>query len=73
MGGHRVVPGALERTDHLEGNPAGRRRGARRATPGVDAIALSNHGGRQLDGAPPPIELVAPVADAVGGTVPRDL
>ncbi|MDH3687516.1 MAG: alpha-hydroxy-acid oxidizing protein [Myxococcales bacterium] len=35
---------------------------------GVDAIALSNHGGRQLDGAPPPIELVAPVADAVGGT-----
>jgi L-lactate dehydrogenase (cytochrome) len=37
------------------------------ADAGVDAIALSNHGGRQLDGAPPPIELVAPVADAVGG------
>ena len=35
---------------------------------GVQAIALSNHGGRQLDGAPPPVELVAPVADAVGGT-----
>ncbi|MGD9749835.1 MAG: alpha-hydroxy acid oxidase [Acidimicrobiia bacterium] len=34
---------------------------------GVDGIALSNHGGRQLDGAPTPIELVAPVADAVGG------
>jgi L-lactate dehydrogenase (cytochrome) len=34
---------------------------------GVEAIALSNHGGRQLDGAPPPLELVAPVADAVGG------
>jgi L-lactate dehydrogenase (cytochrome) len=34
---------------------------------GVDAIALSNHGGRQLDGAPAPIELVAPVADAVSG------
>lgn len=33
----------------------------------VDAIALSNHGGRQLDGAPAPIDLVAPVADAVGG------
>ena len=33
---------------------------------GVDAIALSNHGGRQLDGAPPPLELVAPVADVVG-------
>jgi L-lactate dehydrogenase (cytochrome) len=36
---------------------------------GVDAIALSNHGGRQLDGAPAPIELVAPVADAVGGAI----
>lgn len=33
---------------------------------GVDAIALSNHGGRQLDGAPAPFDLVAPVADAVG-------
>ncbi|MET0579627.1 MAG: alpha-hydroxy acid oxidase, partial [Ilumatobacteraceae bacterium] len=34
---------------------------------GVDAIALSNHGGRQLDSAPAPIELVGPVADAVAG------
>jgi L-lactate dehydrogenase (cytochrome) len=36
---------------------------------GVDAVVLSNHGGRQLDGAPPPLELVAPVADAVGDRV----
>jgi L-lactate dehydrogenase (cytochrome) len=36
------------------------------ADAGVEAIALSNHGGRQLDTAPSPIELVAPVADAVG-------
>lgn len=35
----------------------------------VAAIALSNHGGRQLDGAPAPIELVAPVAQAVGDAV----
>jgi L-lactate dehydrogenase (cytochrome) len=34
---------------------------------GVEAIALSNHGGRQLDGAPATFDLVAPVADAVGG------
>jgi L-lactate dehydrogenase (cytochrome) len=34
---------------------------------GVDAVALSNHGGRQLDSAPAPIELVGPVVDAVGG------
>ena len=33
---------------------------------GIDAIALSNHGGRQLDDAPTPYDLVAPVADAVG-------
>ena len=36
------------------------------ADAGVEAIALSNHGGRQLDGAPAPLDLVAPVADAVG-------
>jgi L-lactate dehydrogenase (cytochrome) len=37
------------------------------AAAGVEAIALSNHGGRQLDGAPATFSLVAPVADAVGG------
>jgi L-lactate dehydrogenase (cytochrome) len=36
------------------------------ADAGVTAIALSNHGGRQLDGAPAPVDLVAPVVDAVG-------
>jgi L-lactate dehydrogenase (cytochrome) len=33
---------------------------------GVDAIMVSNHGGRQLDRAPAPIDIVAPVRDAVG-------
>ncbi len=33
---------------------------------GVEAIALSNHGGRQLDSAPAPIDLVGPVVEAVG-------
>ncbi len=33
---------------------------------GVDAVALSNHGGRQIDGAPPTFSLVEPVADAIG-------
>ena len=37
------------------------------ADAGVEAIALSNHGGRQLDGSPATFSLVAPVADAVGG------
>jgi L-lactate dehydrogenase (cytochrome) len=39
------------------------------ADAGVEAVALSNHGGRQLDGAPAPLGLVAPVADAVGDRV----
>jgi L-lactate dehydrogenase (cytochrome) len=39
------------------------------ADAGLDGLAVSNHGGRQLDGAPPPIELVQPVADAVGDRV----
>jgi L-lactate dehydrogenase (cytochrome) len=34
---------------------------------GVQGIALSNHGGRQLDDAPAPIELVEPVAQVVQG------
>jgi L-lactate dehydrogenase (cytochrome) len=36
---------------------------------GVDAICLSNHGGRQLDGAPAIFPLVAPVRDRVGDRV----
>ncbi|MFP8874063.1 MAG: alpha-hydroxy acid oxidase, partial [Myxococcota bacterium] len=39
------------------------------ANAGIEAIALSNHGGRQLDGSPPPLELVAPIADAVGDRI----
>jgi 4-hydroxymandelate oxidase len=37
---------------------------------GVDAVAVSNHGGRQLDTMPATIEVLPQVADAVGGTVP---
>lgn len=36
---------------------------------GVDGVCLSNHGGRQLDGAPAPIDLVAPCRDAVGDAI----
>jgi L-lactate dehydrogenase (cytochrome) len=39
------------------------------ADAGIEAVALSNHGGRQLDGAPAPLGLVAPVADRVGGRI----
>ncbi len=36
---------------------------------GIEAIAISNHGGRQLDGAPSIVELLPDVAAAVGGTI----
>jgi L-lactate dehydrogenase (cytochrome) len=34
---------------------------------GVDAIAISNHGGRQLDSAPAPLDLLPSIVEAVGG------
>ncbi len=33
---------------------------------GADAVVVSNHGGRQLDRAPTPLDLLRPVVDAVG-------
>jgi L-lactate dehydrogenase (cytochrome) len=36
------------------------------ADAGLPAVVLSNHGGRQLDHAPPPLELIAAVKDRVG-------
>ena len=38
----------------------------RAADIGASAVVVSNHGGRQLDGAPASIEQLAPVVDAVG-------
>ncbi|MEU8877087.1 aminotransferase class I/II-fold pyridoxal phosphate-dependent enzyme [Streptomyces javensis] len=41
---------------------------ARRAiAAGVDGIVVSNHGGRQLDGAPATLDVLAPIAAAVNG------
>jgi isopentenyl diphosphate isomerase/L-lactate dehydrogenase-like FMN-dependent dehydrogenase len=34
---------------------------------GADGIFVSNHGGRQLDGAPSPVEVLPEIVDAVGG------
>jgi len=36
---------------------------------GVDAIIVSNHGGRQLDGAPSPLAVLPDIVDAVGDRV----
>ncbi|WP_137389651.1 alpha-hydroxy acid oxidase [Rhodoligotrophos defluvii] len=44
---------------------------ARRAVGcGVDGLIVSNHGGRQLDGAPSPLRVLPDIADAVAGAVP---
>ncbi len=43
---------------------------ARRAVEiGADAIMISNHGGRQLDGSRAPFDQIAEIADAVGGEI----
>ena len=43
---------------------------ARRAVEiGADALMVSNHGGRQLDGSRAPFDQIAEIADAVGGKI----
>lgn len=54
-GGPLVVKGILTVADAVAAVDAG-----------ADAIVLSNHGGRQLDRAPVPLELLPAVVDAVG-------
>jgi len=39
---------------------------ARAAQVGVDGIMVSNHGGRQLDQAPAPLDMLAPICAAAG-------
>ncbi len=36
---------------------------------GACGVMISNHGGRQLDGAPAPIDMVAPIRDVVGNAL----
>lgn len=57
-GGPFIIKGLLSAPD------------ARRAVQsGASAVMISNHGGRQLDSTPAPVDCVAPIRDAVG----RDL
>jgi isopentenyl diphosphate isomerase/L-lactate dehydrogenase-like FMN-dependent dehydrogenase len=43
---------------------------ARAVDAGVDGIVVSNHGGRQLDGVPPTLDVLPEVAAVVGGRCP---
>jgi L-lactate dehydrogenase (cytochrome) len=56
FGGRIIVKGVLDPED------------ARQAVAhGADAVVVSNHGGRQLDGAPSSIRVLPEIVDAVGG------
>jgi L-lactate dehydrogenase (cytochrome)/(S)-mandelate dehydrogenase len=55
---HLVIKGILHKDDAV-----------RAADLGVDGIIVSNHGGRQLDRAPAPIEVLPTIRDAVGDRV----
>ena len=37
---------------------------------GIDGVIVSNHGGRQLDGAAAAIDALPAIVDAVGGRIP---
>lgn len=57
-GGKLILKGILDEVD------------ARHAVDsGADALVVSNHGGRQLDGAPSSIEALVPIAEAVGAEI----
>jgi L-lactate dehydrogenase (cytochrome) len=56
FGGPLVVKGVLHADDAREA-----------VNHGADAIIVSNHGGRQLDGAPSTIRVLPRIVDAVGG------
>ncbi|RUM99106.1 alpha-hydroxy-acid oxidizing protein [Pseudaminobacter arsenicus] len=57
-GGKLILKGILDKEDALMA-----------AQTGADAIIVSNHGGRQLDGAPSSISVLAEIADAVGDRI----
>lgn len=57
-GGKLILKGILDREDALKA-----------AESGADAIIVSNHGGRQLDGAPSSISALPEIVDAVGDRI----
>lgn len=57
--GQLVIKGVLSPADAVRIRDAG-----------ADAVYVSNHGGRQLDGAPPAIEALSQIRAAVGGGYP---
>ncbi|HEY6868580.1 MAG TPA: FMN-dependent L-lactate dehydrogenase LldD [Novosphingobium sp.] len=56
--GPMVIKGILDPDDAREA-----------AALGADGVAVSNHGGRQLDGVLSPVKALPPIVDAVGGQI----
>lgn len=56
--GKLVIKGLLSRADVLRARQMG-----------ADAVVLSNHGGRQLDGAVSPLQVLPEIAREIGGTM----
>ena len=67
-GATAVDPRALERAASCQ-RRAHRRRRAARVDAGADAVVVSNHGGRQLDGVAPTLRVLPEVVAAVRGQV----
>jgi L-lactate dehydrogenase (cytochrome) len=57
--GHLVIKGIMSKDDACIARDSG-----------VDGIVVSNHGGRQLDGAVSPLRVLPAIADAAGATIP---
>ena len=53
-----------------QGHPASGRGARWRVERGIDGVIVSNHGGRQLDGAPATLDALPAIVDAVGGRIP---
>ena len=63
--GSRTTAGSITRVDA----PMAVEDARRAAAIGVDAIMISNHGGRQLDGSRAPFDQLAEIVDAVGDKI----
>ena len=57
-GGPLVIKGILSPADAERARDAG-----------ANALMVSNHGGRQLDGAPAPVEMIRPIRDRIGDSM----
>ena len=66
VGAARLAAPALGRAARGEGDPLSRTTPAKAVRRGADAVYVSNHGGRQLDGSPATLDALPRIVEAVG-------